>query len=79
MTNQLIADMNSLLAALQVILNIVCAVAAAILAIYLLGIILLCLSERQRRSVKTVLSRPATNYSSARLTSSVRNSTAMRV
>jgi len=50
MPSQLTADMNAVMAAFQFLCYVLSALAFAVLAIYLAGIALLCLSERQKNS-----------------------------
>ncbi len=64
MSTQLIADMNSMMVALQIVVNIISAIALGALAVYLIGVALLCLEEVRKQTAQKVALKPATAQSS---------------
>ncbi|MGE0884472.1 MAG: hypothetical protein AB7P14_13080 [Blastocatellales bacterium] len=87
MSNQLIADMNSMMVALQIAVTIISAIAIGALAVYLIGIFMLCLGESKNSRVARAGFKPATVYRSDKkagiraireVSSSVRSHSAIR-
>lgn len=66
MSNQLIADMNSMMVALQIAVTIISAIAIGALGVYLIGIFMLCLGESKKSRVERAVVKPATIYRSDR-------------
>lgn len=64
MSNQLIADMNSMMVALQIAVTIISAIAIGAIAVYLIGIFMLCLDESKKNQVKRAGFKPATVHPS---------------